>query len=98
MPKEKPKWKLVDDYPVTDYQCGARAGDRVRLRRDIVTCGTGGGATDVGHRAGEMWTVETGAAEPRVAVWLRRPDGDRHTWVDNASFWDWFERVHEHEG
>ena len=93
MPKAKSKWKLVTEYPITDHQCGARAGERVRLRRDIVVRDRRGKPTGDVHRAGEIWTVINGAAEPPLDVWLRRPDGERHTWSDDADFWNWFEKV-----
>ena len=94
MGKAKPKWQLIGDYPVTDYKCGARAGDRVRLRRDIVI-EQGGKPTGKVLRAGEIWSVISGSAVPPLDVWLRDPNGERHTWDDDADFWTWFERVNE---
>ncbi len=95
MPKTKSKWKLISEYAVTEYQCGARAGDRVRLRHDIVVRDYEGKPTGGIHQAGEVWTVLSGAAESTVAVWLRQLDGRRHTWDDNSDFWEWFEKIHE---
>lgn len=94
MAQKKPKWQLIGDYPITDYKCGARAGDRVRLRRDIVIEQRGKPTGEV-LRAGEIWSVISGSAVPPLDVWLRQPDGDRHTWSDDADFWTWFERVDE---
>ncbi len=45
------------------------------------------------HLPGEIWAVLSGSAEPPVDVWLRQPDGARHTWSDDDDFWIWFERV-----
>ena len=70
----------VSDYPVEHYRCGARAGDRVRLRRDIGT-----------HSAGEIWSILRGAAEVPVVVWLRQADGETHTWSDDEDFLATFE-------
>lgn len=95
MPKSKPEWKLVTEYPITDYQCGIRAGERVRLRKDIVQRDHRAKPTGVVHRAGEIWTVLSGSAEPPVDVWLRQADGERHTWSDDDDFWIWFERVRD---
>ena len=92
MSKSKPKWKLVGAYPITEYQCGIRAGERVRLRQELVVRDHRGEPPYV-HRAGEIWTVLSGSAEPPVDVWLRQPDGERHTWSDDDDFWIWFERV-----
>lgn len=96
MPKSKPQWKLVTEYPITDYQCGIRAGEKVRLRQGLVVRGHSGEPTHV-HHAGEIWTVLSGSAESPVDVWLRQADGERHTWSDDDDFWIWFERVDENE-
>jgi len=92
MAKSKSKWKLVTEYPVTEYQCGIRAGESVRLRQELVVRDHRGKETRV-HHAGEIWIVLSGSAEPPVDVWLRQPDGKRHTWSDDDDFWNWFERV-----
>jgi hypothetical protein len=88
----KPKWKLVTDFPVTKYRCGVVAGDEVRLRKELVVRDHRGKTVGV-HRAGEIWIVLSGSAEPPVDVWLGRPDGERHTWTDDDDFWNWFEKV-----
>ena len=95
MSKSKPKVQLVCDYSITDYKCGARSGDRVRLRRDLVVQDHGGRPTGEIHRAGEIWSVINGSAVPPLDLWLRQPDGERHTWSDDDDFWTWFERVDE---
>jgi hypothetical protein len=92
MAKTKPEWKLISDYPINEYKCGVRAGERVRLRQELVIRDHRGNPTQV-HIAGEIWTVLTGAVEPPVVIWLRQPDGERHTWDDSDIFWTWFERV-----
>jgi len=93
MPKAKSQWKLVTDFPISAYRCGARAGDQVRLIRELVIRDHKRKPTGKIHRAGEVWLVVRGAAdEPRV-LWLREPDGTPHTWDDDDSFWTWFARV-----
>jgi hypothetical protein len=87
----KDKFKLVTEYPITEYRCGARAGDRVRLRRDIVFRDHTGRPTGEIRMAGEIWTVLSGSAEPPVDVWLLQSDGERHTWSDDDAFLDAFE-------
>ena len=73
------------------YGCGLSAGDRLRLRRDLPIRDHKGRPTGVVHRAGEIWTVLTGdPLEPGI-VWLRQPDGERHTWDETVL--DWFERL-----
>jgi hypothetical protein len=89
----KPDFKLVTDFPITEYRCGARAGEQVRLRRNIVMSDSKGTLTDEVHKAGEVWTVIAGAAEEPRALWLRQADGEIHTWSDDSEFWIQFERV-----
>ena len=84
-------YRPVTDYPVTEYCCGARAGDRVRVRRDIVVRDHSGNPTSKIHRAGEIWSVLPGAAEEPVVVWLQQADGETHTWSDDEDFRATFE-------
>jgi hypothetical protein len=92
MPKPKPQWEPVTEHPITEYRCGIRAGERVRLRQELVVRDHRGMPTRT-HLPGEIWAVLSGSAEPPVDVWLRQPDGARHTWSDDDDFWIWFERV-----
>ena len=89
----KDTYKLVTEYPVTEYLCGARFGDRVRLRADIVVRDDSDRPTGEVHRSGEMWTVLRGTAEEPSVIWLRQPDGNPHTWSDDDSFLEVFEIV-----
>jgi 2-C-methyl-D-erythritol 4-phosphate cytidylyltransferase len=86
----KTKWKLVTSYPVTEYKCGARAGDKVRLRNEL-PIRTHKGKLISTNPAGEIWTVLSGTKEKPPIIWLREPDGSRHTWDDSQDFLDWFE-------
>src|SRR5690349_4585024 len=91
MTRPKHKWKLIDRYPITKYQCGAQAGDRVRLRKDLVIR-QGGKPTGKVYPAGQIWTVIRGAKEAPRVLWLKTPDEVTHTWDDGALFWEWFEK------
>ena len=93
MDKSKPNWKLVSEFPVTTYRCGARAGEPVRLRRELAIRDHNGRLTGKFHPVGETWTVVLGAAEEPRVLWLRQADGAPHTWDDTDEFWDWFERI-----
>ena len=93
MARKTKVWKLVTDYPITSYECGAQAGEQVRLRRELVIEDHKGSPTGKVHQAGEIWTVLSGSVEPPIVIWLRNADGARHTWDDDAGFWDWFERL-----
>ena len=79
--------------PITHYQCGLVAGERVRLKKDIVVETHDGIPTGTVHRAGEEWIVLTGITADPV-LWFRRPDGERCTWDDDATqVQEWFERM-----
>lgn len=88
-------WNLhipTDDSRITHYKCGLVAGQRVRLKKDIVvTCDDV--PTGTVHRAGEEWMVLTSITSDPV-LWFRRPDGERCTWDDDATeVEEWFERM-----
>jgi len=89
----KNKWKLIVDFPVKKYACGLVAGQRVRLRKNFQVKDPDGTIVGLVHKAGEIWEVIQGSKEPPIVVWLRRPDGEQHTWEDSASIFDFFEIV-----
>ena len=93
MARKRNDWKLVTEFPVVEYQCGARAGDSLRLRKDIVVRNHLGNPTGQVHRADEIWQVLRGTESPPTVVWLRQPDGKSHTWDDDPGLWEWFERI-----
>ena len=86
-------YKPITEYPISEYRCGARAGDCVRLRRDMVVCDHKDRPTGEVHRAGEIWTVLRGTAEVQPIIWLRQPEGDAHTWSDDDNFLQTFEII-----
>lgn len=88
---ESSEYRLVTEYPIAEYKCGLKAGDRVRLRHDIIVRDHRGEPTGVVHPKGEIWTVLTGAEEEPVVVWFRQADGERHTWDDDESIFETFE-------
>ena len=93
MKKSKSHYKLVSEYPIKKYKCGLKAGDRVRLKRNIVVQDHKGKPTGKVYPKGEIWTVLTGAKEKPVVVWFRQADGNRHTWDDDESIYEMFEVV-----
>jgi hypothetical protein len=89
----KSEWKLIDDYPIKTYSCGLIAGQKVKLKKDIVVEDHAGKVTGIVHKAGEIWEVLSGSKEPPIVVWLRQPDGNRHTWGDDPSIFEHFEVI-----
>jgi hypothetical protein len=93
MSKEKPKWKLVTEYDVGRYTCGLSAGNVLRLRKDIAVRDSNGTPTGDILVTGGLWTVLGGATDDPGTVWLMQPDGERHTWDDDPSIFEWFEKT-----
>ena len=85
--------KLITDFPKIAYECGIRAGERVRLRRELIAHHESGEPTGENHQSSEIWKVLRGTSEKPSVVWLSQPDGERHVWSDDNVFWEWFERV-----
>ena len=88
----KDKYKLVTEYKVTAYRCGLKAGDRVRLKKDIEIKNHDDLPTGKKFKKGDVWTVIPGSKEGRIDVWFRQSDGQPHTWDDDSqSITEWFE-------
>src|SRR5207247_9799454 len=81
VPTKPAKWKFVSEFPISEYRCGLRAGQRVRLKHDITVLDHKGQPTGKVHREGEIGSLLRGSKEPPVVVWLRQTDGAPHTWA-----------------
>ena len=90
------EWKLHipdESNRITRYQCGLVAGERVRLKKDLVVTTLDGVPSGKVYRAGEEWIVLTGITSDPV-LRFRQADGEPHTWDDDAaSVNEWFERI-----
>ncbi|HLH55689.1 MAG TPA: hypothetical protein VKY92_18965 [Verrucomicrobiae bacterium] len=91
------EWKLhveTELNRLTRYRCGLEAGQRVRLKKDLVVTRGDGIATGKVRRQGEEWVVLAGITTDPV-LWFRQPGqpgGERCTWDDDlASMTEWFE-------
>lgn len=87
------QWRLIGEYDVAEYRCGLRAGDRVRLIRDLEIADHIGAPTTEILQSGGIWQVLHGSRHDPGTVWLRQPDGQRHTWSDDDSIFEHFARV-----
>lgn len=83
---------LPTEFPVVEYKCGLKAGDKVKLIRDLVITDDYGLPTGKVYAKGEIWTVQPGAKSETAAVWFRRADGNLHTWDDNESIYNTFQK------
>ncbi len=86
----KHTYRLVTSHPITNYRCGAKAGDKICLRSELCVRDHKGKIVRK-HPAGESWTVMRGTKEKPPVIWLRQPDGESHTWTDDTKFFDQFE-------
>ncbi len=75
------------------YFCGLRPGDRVRLKKDLIITDQNDRPTGEVRKAGEVWTVIDDGCEAKHDLWLQQPDGSPHTWCDDQSVWEYFERI-----
>lgn len=73
------------------YPCGLKGNEVIRLRCPLPIVDSDGKVVET-RPAGEEWTVIGGDTHLADVVWLREPDGSRHTW-DNETIFDWFEIV-----
>lgn len=83
----------ITDFSLREYRCGLKAGDRVRLIKDIELQDEHGAPTGEVHRAGEVWTVLTGSPRDPEALWMRQSNGEASVWDDDESAWQQFELV-----
>jgi hypothetical protein len=89
----KNEFKLITNFDTTRYRCGLGAGDRIRLKVDIIVKDHRGKVTGTVHRANEVWTVLPGSScDPKV-VRLRQPNGSCHFWDDDESIFQKFEVI-----
>ena len=76
------------------YKCGLRPGDLIRLKKELVIRDHRDRPTGKVHHVGEVWTVtEDGCSNSPGDLWLLQADGDRHTWSDDESVFEFFEKV-----
>jgi len=87
--KGRPKFELVTEYPITEYKCGLRRGDIIRLRKDLTIRDYKGNKTGV-FPQGEESIVLSGT---EGVIFLSRPNRKRHTWSDDESIFDFYELV-----
>jgi hypothetical protein len=88
------EWIFVSEFPLRKYQCGLKAGDRVRLKKDFTVRDYSGKPTGEIHPKGEVWKVIPGSKDGRIDIWFLRPDGERCALDDDQTLiGKWFERI-----
>ena len=90
----KPSWKLVTEFSNSDYLCGLTAGDKIRLKKELVVTETGSGKIIRTHPSRSNAVVLKGSSDSPNIVWCRWTEtGDVFTWDNEPEFFDWFERI-----
>jgi hypothetical protein len=92
MTRRSHSFELVTEYGLSTYPCGARAGDKVRIKISIVVRDHRGKPTGKIYPKGQTWTILSGVKKEPDVIWLRDIAGDRHTW-DATDFFDTFELI-----
>lgn len=75
------------------YKCGLKAGERLRLFRPLEITSHDGTLLRI-RDPGEIWTVLPPCRTDPV-IFLSEPGGDRHTWDDDYSIFEYFEQVND---
>ncbi len=84
----------ADGDPWLSYRCGLAPGDQLRLKKDLVVRDHLNRPNGKVHSAGEVWAVTADACENSAGdLWLRQSDGELHTWSDDDSVFEFFERI-----
>ena len=84
----------IDEIDLLEDRCGLKAGDLVRLTKDLPIVDQDGRPTGA-YKRGEIWGVLSGSHQDPDVLWLQQPNGEWHTWDDDDSVWEQFERVEE---
>jgi hypothetical protein len=82
----------INIFTVNEYRCGLRSGDQLRLVRALPG-NDGHPHDDAARRIGAVWTVLSGSPQDPDALLLSQPDGKLHTWSDDESVFEYFERL-----
>jgi hypothetical protein len=82
----------ISVFTIDEYRCGLRAGDRLRLYRALPGNDERSLPDDSVREIGGVWTVLTGSPQDPEALWLSQPDGRLHSWSDDASIFDCFQK------
>jgi len=91
--KQEDEFFTVSKFDITEYECGLKAGDKVRLRAELHVLDEDDRETGCVHKAGEIWTVLEGSSQDPEVLWFRQADGELHSWDDDDTVFEQFERV-----
>ena len=75
---------LRSDHTLTEYPCGVRAGDHLRLKQDLPLLDDDGNHTRGNIPAGSVWLVVAGLPHEPDVVWLQEPSGNSHIWDETV--------------
>lgn len=89
---KRDKYIPIKIFDITEYRCGLKSGDMIRLKRDLPIFDENDMQTDC-NKAGEIWSVIEGSSQDPTALWLRQANGELHAWDDDPSIFEQFELI-----
>ena len=97
MREKMTKWKFIAKTTRVKYPAGIRAGQFLLLKSTIRICDHKGVLTGKRYNRGGTWIVLTGVRDNPNLIFLRAPDGAKHTW-DGTSIFESFARRRGRQG
>lgn len=82
----------VDTFDVNTYDCGLKTGEKLRLKVPIPLEDERGRVIRTIPKD-SVWTVLSGSFQDPGCLWLEEPGGDNHSWDDDKSLFEVFQRV-----
>lgn len=82
----------VDTFDVTTYDCGLKAGDKLKLKMPIPLEDDRGRVVRTIPKD-SVWTVLSGSSQDPGCMWLEEPSGDAHSWDDDKEIFKIFARA-----
>ena len=83
----------VNIFTINEYRCGLRAGGQLRLLQALPGNDDHAPHAAAAFQIGGVWTVLPGSPQDPDALLLSQPDGRLHTWSDDESIFDYFEKL-----
>lgn len=82
----------VDTFDVLTYDCGLKAGDKLKLKMPIPLEDERGKVVRTIPKD-SVWTVLSGSSQDPGCLWLEEPGGDAHSWDDDQGIFQVFGRA-----
>ncbi len=81
------------EFPISEYRCGARAGELVRCGVSLSSATTARGRLERFMLPGRFGRWCEALPRNRGSFGFTSLMGTSQTWSDDEEFWNWFERI-----